>query len=309
MKRSLCIDAALNEGYNCGFRFVFPRDVELGSRLVGWADIFSENLPGLCLHCQGGTVNSTETCCYKAKVEERCKGVKLPSIVEIPDDLIPTSTGTPAPGEAPGAGESSSKLSTGALAGIIVGGIFAVLLIAFLLLFHRRRRHQQVAALYLNRPSPRRGSPERNMQYTAVSVAGPQVSPPFDNSAGGRIARMSALESRNASATGTDSPPPVPLQELPRIIRHPSVDYRLGDSPDTRRSTKYTSDHRPLHPAPRDRNASLSSTSILVSERHGSDSEKEDGSQAVGSPVSEQLPYFKVNFTRCTCPVVVVIIP
>ncbi|KAF8417074.1 hypothetical protein EV426DRAFT_540753 [Tirmania nivea] len=283
LKRALCVDAAYNEGYNCGF---------------------SENLPGLCLHCQDGTVNSTETCCYEANAEQRCQGVKLPTIVDVPPDLIPTESA--APKQVTGNGGGSNQLTAGAIAGVVIGSIIALCLVIFLILYWRRRKQIQASALYLNRPSPhQRTSPERNMAYAANPNPNPAPQTPVDHGAGGRIARMSALESRNASRNasmaGQNSPPPLPLQERPshRIIRSTSAEFRgLEDSPNTRRSAKYTGDSRPPHPAPRDRNASLSSTSILVSERHGSDSEKEDGSGVVGSPVSEQLPYFKDYYSK-----------
>lgn len=268
-----------------------------GAHIWTWLIPVSENLPGLCLHCQGGTVNSTDTCCYEANVEKRCQGVTLPSIVDVPDGLLPTSTTTPQPGSS----GNKKGLSAGAIAGIVVGALVAVGLVIFLILYLRRRRQIQATALYLNRPSPHRASPERNMTYAATPNLNPNPAPqtPVDNAPGGRIARMSALESRNASrnasVTDPNTPPSMPLQERPshRVIRSTSTDFRgIENSPDTRRSAKYTPDQRPLHPPPRDRNASLSSTSILVSERHGSDSEREDG--VVGSPVSEQLPYFKV---------------
>lgn len=260
----------------------------------------SENLPGLCLHCQGGTVNSTSTCCYEANVEKRCQGVKLPTIVDVPPGLLPTESAAPKPGTGNGGG--SNQLTGGAIAGIVIGSVIALCSIIFLILYWRRRKQIQASMLYLNRPSPhQRTSPERNMAYSANPNPNPTPQTPVDNGAGGRIARMSALESRNtsrnASAAQQNSPPPLPLQERPshRIIRSTSADFRgLEDSPNTRRSAKYTGDSRPTHPAPRDRNASLSSTSILVSEKHGSDSEKED-SGVIGSPVSEQLPYFKVS--------------
>ena len=256
----------------------------------------SENLPGLCLHCQGGTVNSTETCCYQAKVEERCKGVKLPSIVDMPDGLLPlpTSSATPSPSSGGGGNKGPSG---GVIAGIVIGVVIAVSLIAFLILYWRRRRQMQASENYLNRPTVHRPSPDRNMTYANSPTPHTNPQSPLDNGPGGRIARMSALESRNASRNvlATDqSSVPLALQERPshRVIRNTSGDFHPSDSPDTRRSVKYTTDGRPLHPAPRDRNASLSSTSVLVSDRHGSDSEKDE---LVGSPVSEQLPYFKVR--------------
>ncbi|KAF8461423.1 hypothetical protein BDZ91DRAFT_663429 [Kalaharituber pfeilii] len=258
LKKGMCINAALNGEYNCGF---------------------NENLPGLCLYCQGGTDNSTETCCYNAKVEERCIGVELPSISDIPDGLIPTATATPSSdpqASQGGSGKGNNGFSGGAIAGVVIGAVVAAVLIAFLILFWRRRRHQEAHALYLNRPSPRRSSPDRN-NYPAG--AAPQTPQQSYEGAGGRIARMSALESRN------------PLQ-LIRML-HPSRSEK-----ELRIVAKYTPDNRPLHPPPRDRNASLSSTSILVSDKNNSDSEKEDGSQVVGSPLSEQLPYFKDYYSK-----------
>lgn len=240
-------------------------------------------------------MNSTETCCYQAKVEERCKGVKLPSIVNVPDGLLPLPSSTPSTPPTSGGG-GSKGLSGGVIAGIVIGAIIAVALIAFLILYWRRRRQMQASENYLNRPTVHRPSPDRNMTYANSPISHSNPQSPIDGP-GGRIARMSALESRNASrnALAAESSVPLALQERPshRVIRSTSGDFRPSDSSDTRRSVKYGTDIRP-HPAPRDRNASLSSTSVLVSERHGSDSEKEEGSQLVGSPVSEQLPYFKV---------------
>ena len=241
-------------------------------------------------------MNSTETCCYQAKVEERCKGVKLPSIVDMPDGLLPLPTSTANP-PAPGGGGSSKGLSGGVIAGIVIGAVISVSLIAFLIIYWRRKRQMRASENYLNRPTVHRPSPS-NMTYANSPTPHPNPQSPLDNGPGGRIARMSALESRNASrnASATDqSPAPLALQERPshRVIRNTSGDFHPSDSPDTRRGTRYVMDSRP-HPAPRDRNASLSSTSVLVSDRHGSDSEKEEGSQLVGSPVSEQLQYFKV---------------
>ena len=218
----------------------------------------------------------------------------MPTIVDVPPDLVAPK---------PDTGTGSNQLTAGAIAGIVIGSVIALCLIVFLIIYWRRRKQIQASALYLNRPSPhQRTSPERNMAYAASPNPNPAPQTPVDHGAGGRIARMSALESRNASRNASvadkNSPPPLPLQERPshRVIRSTSADFRgVEDSPNTRRSAKYTGDSRPSHPAPRDRNASLSSTSILVSERHGSDSEKEDGSGVVGSPVSEQLPYFKVS--------------
>ena len=227
----------------------------------------------------------------------------MPTIVDVPPDLIPTESVAPKPGTGSGNGVGSNQLTAGEIAGIVIGSVIALCLIVFLILYWRRRKQIQASMLYLNRPSPhQRASPERNMAYAANPNPNPAPQTPVDHGAGGRIARMSALESRNASrnasVAGQNSPPPLPLQERPshRIIRSTSADFRgLEGSPNTRRSAKYTGDSRPPHPAPRDRNASLSSTSILVSERHGSDSEKEDSPGVVGSPVSEQLPYFKVS--------------
>ncbi|KAF8454699.1 hypothetical protein BDZ91DRAFT_618741, partial [Kalaharituber pfeilii] len=169
LKKGMCVDAALNEEYNCGF---------------------NENLPGLCLHCQGGTVKSPDTCCHDAKAEERCIGVELPSISDFPDGLRPTAIPSIEPQAGPGgSGKGNNRFSDGASAGIVTSAVVVGVLIAFLILFWRRKRHQEAHVFYLNRrPSPRRGSPDSTNYPVVVTPQTPQQS---YEGAGGWIARIS----------------------------------------------------------------------------------------------------------------------
>lgn len=235
---------------------------------------------------------------------ERCKNVELPNITSVPPDLLPTPTTTPIPSDIPAPPDDDKNgLSGGAIAGIVVGSIAAIALLVFFL-FWRRRRQAQGHEGYLNRPSPMRNSPQRNMGYAGGEAA--EEHRGYEVLAGGRIARMSALEAANASVSDGASPPPVALgtrgrrEGSHRVIHNNSTEFAMDDSPNTGRRTKYSTperESRPPRPPPRDRNASLSSTSILVSDHHHSDSEKE-GSPVVTSPASEQLPYFKDYYSK-----------
>lgn len=112
--------------------------------------------------------------------------------------------------------------------------------------------------------------------------------------AGGRIARMSALEGTNGTSEIDPSSPAMVggITRGHRVIDNSSSsDFGLEDSPETNRR-RSSPPGRPLRPPPRDRNASLSSSSILMSDNPRSD--REMSSPGFASPQSEQLPYFKV---------------
>lgn len=134
------------------------------------------------------------------------------------------------------------------------------------------------------------------MSLNPVAVA--NVAQGYEVLTGGRIARMSALEGVNG-ASGID--PSVMAGGVTRghrvIDNSSSSDYGLEESPQSNTTRRYTPPGRPLHPPPRDRNASLSSTSILMSDNPTSpmtESERDISSPGFASSQSEQLPYFKV---------------
>ncbi|KAJ9148991.1 SH3 domain-containing protein [Pleurostoma richardsiae] len=120
-----CIEGIDNEPENCGY----------GNSTVG-----------LCSYCASGGINSTDTCCYNSNAENRCAGVVLPSIT--PTMTFPTSTATATANStttsttAAAAGGGGGGLSGGAIAGIVVGsvaGVALLALLAFLCLYFMRR--------------------------------------------------------------------------------------------------------------------------------------------------------------------------
>ncbi|KAK1139178.1 hypothetical protein N8T08_001234 [Aspergillus melleus] len=160
-----CISAADNEPEECGFR---------------------SNLVGLCGYCAGSSPNSTDSCCVNASAGSRCKDVTLPSpTTTLPPIITTTSNST--------ADDSGGGLSGGAIAGVVIGSVAGVALLAALAAFgliycRRRRRTGNEGAL--NQPNPqRKGSP--SMQ------AGQQG---FAAIPGGRVARMSALREMPSSS-------------------------------------------------------------------------------------------------------------
>ena len=98
---------------------------------------------------------------------------------------------------------------------------------------------------------------------------------------------MSALEEGRGS---TSRPNRAYMSTMTRGVTgttSSSSDFGLEDSP---RSRNITPIHRPLHPPPRGRNTSLSSSSILSTPMTP---EKNRSNPDFGSPQSEQLPFFK----------------
>ncbi|KAF4636284.1 hypothetical protein G7Y89_g1793 [Cudoniella acicularis] len=278
-----CIDGAVNEPDNCGF----------GNSTVG-----------LCQYCGSGGQNSTDTCCYNSKADQRCQGVVLPTITAFMtfSTSAPTASSTvsSSPASSSSAAAASANvqksLSGGAIAGIVIGSIAGAAVVGVLLfllfLCLRKRRGSQNGSVF-NQPSPaRRG---QAMAYNAVGSTntpeGYEVLP------GGRIARMSALEGP------TDSSPPRG-DGAGVSAASAAAGYAAGRS---RRHHESSSDeYSPisnnqggvLRPPPTARrNGSLSSSSALGFDDPGSPRSGSGGDMSsppgVASQQSEQLPFFK----------------
>ncbi|QUC22547.1 uncharacterized protein UV8b_06788 [Ustilaginoidea virens] len=278
-----CIAGYTNEPGNCGF----------GNSTIG-----------LCSYCAAGGINSTDTCCYSANVDKRCDGVKLPSVTATmtftaptatsTSTSIPTSTSTspvtttpPNPQADRGVGK---QLSGGAVAGIVVGCIAAIALLALLLFFCGRkissRRGSQQGSIF-NQPSPARRGPSM-IQSKQMAPEGYEVLP------GGRVARMAALEGHSGGS------PPQPSRS------NGATAFAGGRSKGT--DTQSSSDeyidspergavlHRP--PTSR-RHGSLSSGSMLASDAPQSPfSGGQSSPLGMASQQSEQLPFFKDYYSQ-----------
>ncbi|KAJ6784000.1 hypothetical protein PWT90_07777 [Aphanocladium album] len=279
-----CISGSQNENENCGF----------GSSTLG-----------LCGYCGAGGTNSTDTCCYNSKAESRCEGIKLPTITaSVPltsststsAGSKPTST-SPSDQNGDGASEHRHGLSGGAIAGIVIGSIVGVALLALLLFFclrcfRRRRANSSQAGSIFNQPSPARKLTPAMAQQAQGAPQGYEVLP------GGRIARMSALEGHSGGS---------PSQH------NKSLSTTGGNRPDSRKATDQSSsdeyvdspdfEHRDagLRPPPMAarRHGSLSSGSVLGSDGQMSPiSAGFSSPQGFGSQQSEQLPFFKDYYSQ-----------
>ncbi len=174
-----------------------------------------------------------------------------------------------------------SKLSGGAIAGIVIGAIVGALLLlciilGFCILFRRRRRQSQQGSIF-NQPSPSRHSGP--MTYTGIQRA-PEVTP------GGRVTRMSALE-----ATSTSEPHSSPI-----VGAYNGSSDEYNDSPE--------SHHRFAGMAVmQKRDGSLSSHSPhnhnnnSSSSPHANDFSSPEG-MGNGSGQSEQLQLFKDYYSQ-----------
>lgn len=275
-----CIAASENESQNCGF----------GNSTIG-----------LCQYCATGGTNSTDTCCYNANAEQRCSNVKLPSITATLTFATPTATSTSSQTETPtSAGGNSGgeqhdnghKLSGGAIAGIVIGSIAGVALLALALFFclraMRRSRGSQQGSIF-NQPSPARKGPHMSQKQTAPE--GYEVLP------GGRVARMAALEGHSGgSPTGTGHNGNGVAGAMYAGGRHktesPSSSDEYGESPERGNA---------LRPPPRSRrHGSLSSGSVLASDAAQSPTSGGGYSSPLGmaSQQSEQLPFFKDYYSQ-----------
>ncbi|KAJ4131862.1 hypothetical protein NW768_006062 [Fusarium equiseti] len=283
---STCIKAIDNEGENCGY----------GNSTIG-----------LCSYCGSSGLNSTDTCCYNSNAEDRCKDVELPSIAPTVtfSRESPTSSATES-STADGNDEETdedggSGLSGGAIAGIVIGALAGVglLALALLLCLRRRRRPGSPKGSIFNQPSPARQGPAA-MAQTANSTApqGYEVLP------GGRIARMSALEGHSgdspshhrdtSSVTGGGMAAVGGYQR--RGADHSSSDEFASSPPSSENRGGIL---RPPPARPR-RQGSLSSNSALGSSVPQSPSSAGGFSspQGVASQQSEQLPFFKDYYSQ-----------
>ena len=276
-----CITGADNESQNCGF----------GSSLLGF-----------CWYCSEGGVNSTDTCCYNGKAESRCEGVELPSITSTLSLENPTASSPPTNSSSPDDDDDDGGLSGGAIAGIVVGSIAGIALIAAAVFFCLRRRNKGEGSQkgsILNQPSPSRKGPPSMTQSRQEAPQGYEVLP------GGRIARMSALEGHAGDASsqhrGKSSSTGAAGAAAGYMASHrkgsnaqSSSDF--GESP---LSEPRAGVLRPP-PAMR-RNGSLSSNSIFGTSVPQSPTSAEGGfssPQGVGSQQSEQLPFFKDYYSQ-----------
>ena len=173
-----CVTGDENESQNCGY---------------------STNLAGLCAHCAASSPNSTDACCSASNTTSRCPGVRLSPSNTMPP-LFPTTSATSAP-SASAAASGHNGLSGGQIAGIVIGSVVGLALLLGLLVFccilmRRRRRGSQAS---LNQPTPQRKSGPSMSQYrpeTGTTALPPDYGP----QAGGRVARMSALEGNSSSS-------------------------------------------------------------------------------------------------------------
>lgn len=281
---STCISGIDNEPENCGY---------------------GNSTTGFCSYCAAGGINSTDTCCYSAQAEKRCQNVALPTISQTMTFDAPTATGSSSPSSSSPSSTAPSDtddehdkdggLSGGAIAGIVVGTIAAVALLAILLFFclRRRRRGGSTKGSIFNQPSPaRKGA---SMSMTQSAPQGYEVLP------GGRIARMSALEGHSgespsrdhhggmaAGALGAGAGAGYMAGRRKNDTQSSSSDF--GDSP--------ASDGRAgvlrAPPAALKRDGSLSSGSVLGSSVPQSPTSAGFSSpQGLASQQSEQLPFFK----------------
>ncbi|CAK7564633.1 MAG: hypothetical protein SEPTF4163_002529 [Sporothrix epigloea] len=287
---STCITGSSNEPDNCGY----------GNSTIG-----------LCSYCASGGINSTDTCCYNSNAESRCAGVVLPTITSTMTLVTPTPSKS-APSSTSSAGDTTNThhgLKSGAIAGIVIGSLaglalLAALIFLVLLCLGRRRPNSQSGSIF-NQPSPARKGP----QMSHVPLSSSQGNHPFEALPGGRIARMSALE--GPENDGVESPTQlVRAASAGGVAAGAAAGYaagrgRRGD--DNSSSDGYNdsldSENRTgiLRPPPNTmrRNGSLSSSSVLAGEDPQSPSSAGMSSPlAITSQQSEQLPFFKDYYSQ-----------
>ena len=249
--------------------------------------------------CADSSKNNTDSCCVFSDVTTRCKGVTLPIVAK--SDLkpvttiitgtasgAPTSTGAGAGAGAGAAAGAHNGLTGGQIAGIVVGSILGALLLLGLIvvgcLLLKRRRDRSPATSVFNQPSTSRSTqPPMSFHDGARDQerAGLAILP------GGRVARMSALESN-------DSP------------GREGTKYLAGGA--LRKSTSDEEDSPPYGAAssgPPKRSGSLSSGSQLgmmavpaTAHQESSPSSNEDYTSPESQGQSEQLNFFKDYYSQ-----------
>ncbi|KAI5868493.1 hypothetical protein GGS23DRAFT_33601 [Durotheca rogersii] len=288
LSSSSCIQGIANEPDNCGY----------GSSTIG-----------LCSYCASGGINSTDTCCYNSNVEQRCANVVLPTITSTITFGAPTSTATSDNTATPVEGESArGGLSGGAIAGIVVGslaGVALLAILAFMCIRLRGRRGGSQKGSVLNQPSPTRKGLQTAQIPANTAPQGYEILP------GGRIARMSALEghsgessSRRGGSKHTGSMGGTAAAGAAGGFmagrrrggdNHSSSDS-FGESPGSEARVGV------LRPPPMNirRNGSLSSNSVLAGEDPQSPTSAGGMSSppGVNSQQSEQLPFFKDYYSQ-----------
>ncbi|KAK1988679.1 SH3 domain-containing protein [Colletotrichum cereale] len=278
LSSSNCIQGITNERDNCGY----------GNSTVG-----------LCSYCSSGGINSTDTCCYNSNIDERCAGVTLPSIFPTMTFTPPTATATPTPSSTAAA---AAGLSGGAIAGIVIGSVAGALLLAGLifaciLLAKRRRRGSQSGSIF-NQPTPSRQGP------ATVKIPPNQATGGYEVLPGGRIARMSALESASdtALAPPSRSSGPTAAAAVGGAAAGYMAGRRRGDDPSSSEfgdSPQSSTRAGVLRPPPTNirRTGSLSSSSVLADPQSPT-SAGMSSPQGMTSQQSEQLPFFKDYYSQ-----------
>lgn len=194
--------------------------------------------------------------------------------------VFPTSSPRPTATAGAAAGSSGHHLSGGAIAGIVVGSVVGAALLLAALIFccmHLRRRKHDKGVGMLNSPSP----PRQRQQMGYQDPSGPPSVLP-----GGRVARMSALE------TGSDHHS---ARAGGGVIPHRGLPSAYTSSPDSGRS--HLGGNLPK------RDGSLSSNSVLVitddhsSPRSGTD-RNFSSPEGMASGQSEQLQFFKDYYSQ-----------
>ncbi|KAF7886164.1 hypothetical protein EAF00_010267 [Botryotinia globosa] len=282
-----CVEGSTNEPDSCGY---------------------GNSTFGLCQYCGTGGQNSTDTCCYNSGAESRCAGVVLPTItgfITFSTSTASSSSGTSTPtssstGAAAASSTSRKGLSSGAIAGIVIGSLLGLAALVGLIFFMclRKRRGSQQGSI-LNQPTPARNN---GMAYNPVNSnttpEGYEVLP------GGRIARMSALEGHSHSGHSS-SPRDRDGAHGGAVLGGPAG-YAAGRRHDHDTSSSDFGDSPRsgmqggiLRPPPNRRTGSLSSGSVL-----GLDDPQTPGSGSMSSPhgvasnQSEQLPFFKDYYSQ-----------
>uniref|UniRef100_A0A093VF94 Rho guanine nucleotide exchange factor 5 n=1 Tax=Talaromyces marneffei PM1 TaxID=1077442 RepID=A0A093VF94_TALMA len=261
----LCITGEMNERENCGY---------------------SSNLPGLCSYCASSSPNATDSCCINSKASTRCSNVDIPSTSSIPPLFTVTAMATTTPDSV--GNSSGSHLSGGQIAGVVVGSVAGIAILAGLimfLLFCLRRRRNSANSDVFNKPTPKRSN--QPMQMAPVVAAQRSLEPV----PGGRVARMSALQ---AEVDDSDRGASRGMFAAAGKYSDTSDSEGLVSSPESR--------SRRRAPVAGRRQGSLSSTSVLGMDADSSPLSGTAGQfsspDGVASGQSEQLPYFRDYYSQ-----------